>query len=349
MFLPDYTGSNPYQKNLAAALDEEVIIGGRGEVLPLLRTIRSREDVSVIHLHWLHPYIFGASGLKTAAQLSLTILQLIVLGLRGVPVVWTVHNVVSHESPCPRVERWFKHVFVRFGFCSGIFVHCRAVAERLVDEYNLPGDVGQRVSVIPHGHYVDNYADEITKAEARTELGLGPDETVFLYFGQIRPHKAVPRLIETFKSVEDAEYRLLIVGRPMDESLERTVREKGADDARIRPVLEFVPDEEIQRYMNAADAVVLPYNDITTSGSAILAMSFGKAIIIPRDGCVPELLDEDGALMYPPGDEEGLRDALVEARTRDLASMGEHNGNAVRRYDWDDIAETTSRVYSRVR
>jgi glycosyltransferase involved in cell wall biosynthesis len=349
LFLPDARDWNPYQSNLANSIDIEVIFGEDEKYLPILHSVRSRDDISLIHFHWIHSYIFQRSGPKTAAQLTLTIIQLLILRIRGIPMVWTVHNVMSHESPSPWLERWFKHAFIRFGFCDALFVHCEAVEDSIIKEYNLPEDVREQVQVIPHGHYLNNYENDISKEEARSELGIDRDGTVFLYFGQIRPYKGVPYLMDEFSSLEAPNSRLLVVGSPMNESIKNTVQEKSKTDDRITTVLEFVPDEDIQLYMNASDCVVLPYNEITTSGSAVLAISFSKAVIIPRHGCVPEQLDEEGSLMYPPGTEDGLRTALTEALNRDLASMGKHNGELARQYDWDEIAETTYRVYSRLK
>jgi len=349
IFLPDYTAGNPYQTNLADALDEDVDFGDAGGVFSILHAVRANEGVSAVHFHWLHPYIFAGSRLKTVARLALTVFQLFVLRLWSIPMVWTVHNLMSHESQYPSLERRFKHAFIRFGFCDSLIVHCEALEESIIEEYNLPENVREQVHVIPHGHYLNNYENEVSKKEARPELGLDQEETVFLYFGLIRPYKGVPYLIDEFTSIEASNIRLLVVGNPMNESIEEIVREKSATDNRVTTVLEFIPDEDIQLYMNACDCVVLPYNKVTTSGSAVLAMSFGKAIIIPRHGCVSEQLDEEGSLIYPPDSEEGLRTALSEALNRDLMSMGEYNKQLAHQYDWGGIAETTSRVYSRLK
>jgi glycosyltransferase involved in cell wall biosynthesis len=264
-------------------------------------------------------------------------------------MVWTVHNVMSHESQYPWLERRFKHAFIRFGFCDSLFVHCEAVEESIIEEYNLPENIREQVHVIPHGHYLNNYKNEVSKEEARSELGLDQEETVFLYFGQICPYKGVPYLIDEFTSIEAPNIRLLVVGNPMNELIEETIPKKSAIDDRITTVLEFVSDEDIQLYMNACDCVVLPYNEITTSGSAVLAISFGKPIIIPRRGCVPDQLDEKGSLIYPPDSPDGLRTALSQALDGDLMSMGEHNEKLARQHDWEEIAETTSQVYSRLK
>lgn len=349
VFLPNYTSANPYQSNLAAGLDEEVAFGDSDGFLPILSAVRSCDEVSVVHFHWLNPYLVTSSRLRTVGRLALTLLQLVVLRLAGISVVWTVHNVVSHESLHPRVERWAKGAFIRFGFCDAVFVHCEAVREDIAESYGLPASlVRERTRVIPHGHYIDNYANDTSPADARELLGLDSDTLVFLFFGQVRPYKGVLRLIDAFEAVDVDDARLLIVGSPIDQSIERAVRRRSATADRVHTYLEFVPDDEIQRYMNAADCVVLPYDDITTSGSAILAMSFGKPVIAPRTGCVPVHLDDVGSLLYPPGDPQGLPSALVAASTHELAAMGEHNRRAVRAYDWDAIAATTARVYAQV-
>jgi glycosyltransferase involved in cell wall biosynthesis len=346
IFLPDGTSGNPYQRNLADALDEEVAFAGVRGFFPILRVVWSHDDVSTIHFHWLEAYIqVNSSALKTFALLIVTIIQLVILRLKCIRMVWTVHNVLSHESRYPWLERWFKKAFIRFGFCDHLFVHCEAVVDSIITEYNLSEDVLNKVQVIPHGHYLDNYENEIPKEEARSELGLKHYETIFLFFGQIRPYKGVQTLIDEFKSVETPNSRLLVVGSPMNESIEKTVLEKSAADDRVTTVLDFIPDEDIQLYMNASDCVVLPYNEITTSGSAALALSFGKAIIIPRRGCVPEQLDEEGSLIYSTDTVNALRTALTESLNRDLVSMGKHNEQLARQYDWKVIAEMTSQVY----
>lgn len=356
VFLPDATGGNPYQSNLANSLDEDVVIRDRvlfderESLFPILSALPTDRDVTAIHFHWLQPYIFSKSASRTVIRLLLTIVQLLVVRLMGIPVVWTVHDVISEQSSefgYPKLERWFKHAFIRFGFCNHIFVHCESARTAVLQEYNLPDRLRGRVTIVPHGNYLDNYSDEVSTKEARSRLGLDDEKTVFLFFGQIRPYKGVEQLIDAFKLLGGEQYRLLVVGLPLNESIEETVQQKSAEDSRIRTTLEFIPDEEIQVYMNAADVVVLPFNEITTSGSAILAMSFGKAIIMPRLGCLPELVNENGAIMYSPDNEGGLLEALESSQDHNLDAMGDYNLELAHEYDWASIASTTRDRYYR--
>ena len=52
--------------------------------------------------------------------------------------------------------------------------------------------------------------------------------------------------------------------------------------------------------MNASDVVVLPFRDILTSDSAILAMSFGKPVITPAIGCTLDILKDSRNFPYNP-------------------------------------------------
>jgi glycosyltransferase involved in cell wall biosynthesis len=346
VFVPDYTGGNPYQSNLAAALDEEVVLGGKGGTLPVVRALWSY-DVSVVHYHWVNQYFHGDSRWERAVSLAVFAVQLLAVRLSNVTVVWTVHNVRLHESPHPRLERRFKRWFVRSGTCDRLIVHCERVVDAVVDEYDLSPVDRDRIDVIPHGHYLDNYENDVSVAEAREELGIDGSVTVFLFFGLIRRYKGVFDLVSAFQDASIPESRLLIAGNPRTRAIERELDRQISEDERITGVFEFVPDEEIQYYMNAADVVVLPFRETTTSGSAVLAMSFGRGVVVPRLGCLPELVDEAGAVSYGPDRPGGLADALRAAATRNTTAMGEHNLERVGRFDWESVARMTERTYAR--
>lgn len=346
VFVPDYTGGNPYQGNLATALEEDVLLGGVDGALPVVRALWSR-DVSVVHYHWVNQYFHGETRRARALSLLLFAVQVLAVRLSGAVVVWTVHNVRLHEATYPRLEYWFKRWFVRSETCDRLVVHCEAVVDDVIDEFDLSQSVRDRIDVVPHGHYLDDYPDELSAAEARADLGLEDAGTVFLFFGLIRRYKGVTDLVEAFGEASIAGSHLLVAGNPQTDALAADLdRRVGATD-RTTAVFEFVPDDEIQRYMNAADVVVLPFRETTTSGSAVLAMSFGRALVVPRLGCLPELVDEAGAVAYDPNDPDGLRDALRRAASRDTDAMGTHNRERVAQFDWPTIARATERTYAR--
>jgi glycosyltransferase involved in cell wall biosynthesis len=111
--------------------------------------------------------------------------------------------------------------------------------------------------------------------------------------------------------------------------------------------LKFIPDDDIQAYMNAADIVVLPYKNLLTSGAAMLAMSFGKPIIAPNVKCIADTLDNEGSFLY--SNENSLSGALQNVLEKDriaLQNMGIHNLRLAEQFGWDEIAKKTYGVYN---
>jgi len=98
--------------------------------------------------------------------------------------------------------------------------------------------------------------------------------------------------------------------------------------------------------MNASDVVVLPFRDILISGSAILAMSFGKPVITPAIGCTLDILKDVGNFLYDPSNNlfEVMRRVMNE-HTRNLIKIGKRNFEISRQFQWVKIAKRTYEVY----
>jgi len=206
---------------------------------------------------------------------------------------------------------------------------------------------GHKIEVIPHGGFVDTFPNSISRKEARNRLNLSSTDLTFLFLGLIRPYKGVLELIESFHELDSSCAKLIIAGKPRDEQLIKLIRNKADGNSNIRLILQSIPDDEVQAYMNAADIMVLPYRDILNSGSVILGMSFGKAIITPYLGCMPEVLNSSGSFLYDPGEQDGLLNAMkraMDAKAR-LLEMGNYNLSLAKKLDWRDIAASTYRVY----
>ncbi len=196
-----------------------------------------------------------------------------------------------------------------------------------------------RVVVIPHGNYIDNYENKMDLVQARKWLQLSDEDIVFLFFGSLRYYKGVNELVEAFNKLDVPKAKLLIVGKPSDVKLAGDLTNICKGNKRIKIVLDFIPNNQIQIYMNGSDIVVCPYKNILTSGAIILAMSFGKPIIAPRIGCIPDILDCDGSFLYNPLDKGGLLKAMQLASRANLTRMGKHNFRLAKELKWGDIAK----------
>lgn len=345
---PDYSGTNPYQRLLAEALSERGVdaepVDRHDALMPLAALRGGRPDV--LHVHWLRAFVIGDRAPVTALKGAVFLSQLALLSLLGVRVIWTAHNVLEHDPQTPRLERVVRHLLVRVA--DAVVVHCPGAVTTLVDAYRLPDRYRDRFVVVPHGHYDGVYEDEVTRREAHETLGLDDPSLVVCFFGRVAPYKNVPRLVRAFRGLDREDAALVVAGRPTDRELARAIRSAVGSDDRVRLDLSFVPPDRVQVHLNAADVVVLPFEDVLTSGSVVTAMSFGLPVLIPDVGCSPAFLPSDGGFCYEDdGTTAALRAALsrVASDPTDLSRVGAANRRAIRRFGWSHVAARTKRVY----
>jgi beta-1,4-mannosyltransferase len=92
-----------------------------------------------------------------------------------------------------------------------------------------------------------------------------------------------------------------------------------------------------------SNAIVLPFADTLTSGSAILSMTYGKALILSDAarvfGCVP---DDGAAYFRDTGELTRLLEPLDHSK---LKNMGQTNLEKANKMKWSDVGKLTTNAY----
>jgi glycosyltransferase involved in cell wall biosynthesis len=343
---------NAYMTLLSNALREHGVEVRTPELLlffPLTRTALRNRDADVMQLDWIYDYYATEdldsrplNDLVSYLRAAAFLFDLLAVSLLNLRVVRTVHNKRSHEGIYPRAERIVSECV--FWVADAITVKCAAAAGEIAAAYRVP-EV-EEMSVIPDGNYIESYENDVSRATARTDLGIDEESFVFLFFGQVRSYKGVPELVEAFSSLEFPDAELWIVGSPYTDDIEARVTALVEADPRIETRLSFVPDDRIQYYLNAADVLTLPYRKILNSGSAHLGLSFATPIVAPKIGCLPETVPPENDLLYDPA-ADGLVQALRHAyESPDLDSVGRANYQRARDLNWDRTCELLLGVYA---
>jgi glycosyltransferase involved in cell wall biosynthesis len=349
ILLPSYTW-NPYQRLLAAGLREQGIeasaVSEWPERSPIVGAWRAQGRPDVVHIHWIHDFLGGSKGRPSRRNVLGFDLQLRLLKARGVRIVWTVHNLKGHEAGGaggdPRDADAHRIIIER---ADATILHCAYARDALIELYRPSAAAQARLHVLPHGNYVRQYEVDADATAARAALGLASAGTVFAFVGSIRGYKGVAELLDAFGDGLGPDARLLVCGKPLPAKLGRELEERAAADARIVLRLERIPEEDLSRVLRAADVVVLPFRDILTSGSAILALSHGRPVVAPAMGCLPETLPQDAAILYDPGAPDALGAALRRAAQSDLVAMGARARAYADGLDWGPIAAQTAWLY----
>lgn len=348
-FIPCY-GGNPYQDLLRAGVEDH---GCEVEMYPTglkqLLTLAFRSGVDVVHFHWPDQFVFGKSYAGTVARSFFTYCLFWIIKLRGIGVVWTVHNLHNHENRFASIERRFLKAFIS-NIAAQVIVHCDAAMEMVVKEFGE--SIRQKISVIEHGHYALVGEKTLAKNKAREKLGWSSTGLVFVFVGNVRLYKGILELVESFEKVESTSSTLLIAGKVQDlneqKVLEKRIQEMGAKRISFEPG--YLSDERLSLFLAAANVFVAPFRDVLTSGSVILAMSNGLPVIAPRLGCLPEALSQQKDFTYCPNEKNGLTDAIKFAIDNpNLANeFGEKNLAFCReRLCWDRVGMLTSNVYEK--
>jgi glycosyltransferase involved in cell wall biosynthesis len=138
---------------------------------------------------------------------------------------------------------------------------------------------------------------------------------------------------------------LLIVGKPVVAEEAQRLREAADADARVLLDLREVPDAEVSGVHLCADAAVLAYRDVFSSGALLLALSFGLPVVAPDVGTAAEIAGASASELFKPG---RLTEALDRSRTADRTARTRAARAVAERYDWGGVANQTAALYARV-
>lgn len=297
-----------------------------------LKLLFSRPDI--LHVQYLALLSIG---------LPLELIPLKIGRACGTKIVCTVHNLLPHDTG-DRHRKVFQRLY---SMADSIICHNSVTADCLIAEFGI---AAAHIQVIPHGA-LQPMEKPLTQSEARNALLLPADRRMVLWQGVISAYKGIDFLLDAWKLVEPGA--LLVIAGTGDASLIDQLRERVAGMTRddVRLDLFFIPPEVLPLYFRAADVVVYPYRQITTSGAMMTGLGHGKAIIATRLPTFTEMLqDEKEALLVPYGDTAALAHAM-ERLMHDAALRGRLEMGAcsiAAQFSWNQIAASTRACYEHV-
>jgi len=342
VFVPLDIASHSYLELLYSNLGDK---GVQSYGLSGVKDLKNILKADVIHLHWIEFFI------RTPGSLLLTSLKFIfwIILLTSTKyflskkIVITLHNIKPHESVYPNLENFGFNYY--FKIANAIIVHNEWSKKQVSMNYkNLKG----KIHVVPHGNFVGYYPNQISKKEARDILGIPQDAFTILYFGKIKKYKGLVMLLSALKDIIDDDVWFVICGKPEDEKISKDLLEFNEQYNNSILKLHYIPDIEIQIYMNSCDVGILPYEDITTSGSLILFGSFKRTVIIPHLEPIKETVGDD-VIYYMSGDINNLKEKIYEAKNGDLSKKDNNIYSSLLQYDWGHIASKTKNIYQNIK
>jgi len=265
----------------------------------------------IVHIQWPEQ-LFGWQSIDKNDLKKLTD-QLEFWKNIGSKIVITRHNVFPHTLNELYIEAY-----------DAIYSHCDAVIHysyASIDNFHTiydPKEIHPIHKMIYHPMYsdIENNSD---KKSARDYLGIPDDKKVILIFGMVRDDKERQFALDVFNGL-DIENKLLLAPKWYGPVSKRTPAKWLLSRVKIffdRPGKEFklsqyfVPEEEIQMYMNASDIVFIPRFEVLNSGVLLLAYSFNKIVVAPSAGSIGEISALSGNPSYEVAN---ISDAILKIK-----------------------------------
>ncbi len=242
--------------------------------LPLRAEALASNGVHVAHLHWGEWAWQSRGRFEWRRRNGVKALGRFIADAerRGIVVIWTVHNLAPHESSRRSDEDGF--VLLHHRATLRIF-HSRHARDEALERYGASGDT----IVMPHGNYDGAFPAPRSRELVRTELGLRPETRMLLCAGNVRAYKGTEVAVMAMQELARRGYQLLIAGRAEGRALAEIRRAvRGISGVRLeagRMVAQRLADLH-----EAADAVLLPYSDVTGSGALLAALTQSRAVIV---------------------------------------------------------------------
>lgn len=295
-------------------------------------------DYDVVHLHFPEYATFDLQDAYVGNKLTDDFIDEIEARLKywadHARIVITRHVLLPHaERSNPKWERLYE---IFYTYADAVVHFANASIEEFKERYlktQFYRGVPPTHAIVPHANYA-SLPNEISRQQARSQLGISPQAKVMLVFGAIRNDDEAQLILDTFNRIQTRD-KILLVSRWREKGgplrrVERWQRDAKRLYYKLHPRyvfnFGFVKEEDAQLYLNAADVLFIPRLKVLNSGNITLGMTFGKVVVGPNCWDVGELLRETGNVVFDE-DHPATASAAME-QAFDLAAntdLGERN------------------------
>jgi glycosyltransferase involved in cell wall biosynthesis len=292
----------------------------RGARASLGRLIDEGHDFDLIDAHYFYP-----DGVA-AAQLGQYFNKPVVITARGSDI----SLIAQYRKPRALIQ-----------WAASKAAHSITVCEALRTEMMALGVDGKRITALRNGVDLQRF-QPLDRAAIRDELGL--QGFVLLSVGHLVPVKGHELAVGAMPLLPDATLLLAGAG-PERPRLEALARELGVE-GRVR-FLGAVPQTELVRYYNAADALVLASSREGWANVLLEAMACGTPVVASRVWGTPEVVAAPAAgVLMDERSAAGVADGVRRLRA------GGIDRDATRRYaegfSWDATTQGQLRLFNRI-
>lgn len=239
--------------------------------------------------------------------------------------------------------------------CStGVYPNSKGLYEFIVKNKYAPK---QKLKVIANGSsngintsfFSPSQVSEEKKNELKQQLGVKPNDFVFVFVGRLVGDKGINELVEAFSSLDTANVKLLLVG-PTEKELD-PLKENTLHEIQTNPnILSVGFQKDVRPYFAISDALAFPsYRE----GFPNVVMQAGAmelpSIVSDINGCNEIIVEGENGLIFPPKQVNPLLKAMKQLlENKELYTQLKQNSRRmiVERYEQSVVWEAILQEYN---
>lgn len=251
------------------------------------------------------------------------------------------------------VRRWCERVVMRR--CARVIVLSEFMKQRVQAVHGIAED---RIRVISGAVDSERFRPTNDSADVRRQLGLPVDRTILMTVRNLVPRMGLEQFVRAVAMIrEEIPGVLAIIGGegPLRDEITGLIQRLQLKDHVRLPG--FIPEDELPKYYQAADLVVMPTYELEGFGLVTIeALACGTPVLGTPVGATPEILRGiDPALLIGGTHAEAMAESLrtiirrFRARPGERAELAAKGVQAVRaNYTWDRHCATLADVLADV-
>jgi glycosyltransferase involved in cell wall biosynthesis len=252
-----------------------------------------------------------------------------------------------------RARRWIERIVLRR--CHHVIVLSEFMKQQVIATHGM---TPKSITVVPGAADPAMFYPPQDRNEIRRELKLPENRTVLFTVRNLVPRMGLEYLLEAMTMLGDAQRDLLLLiggDGQLRSRLEEHISSKGLHDA-VR-LLGFVPEDQLAKYYQASDLVVMPTLQLEGFGLVTVeALACGTPVMGTPVGAIPEVLSRVDPMFVTEGtDAASLAKTLRLILKRFRSQPGERErwatkGRAMveQRYNWVAHTADLDRLFVRL-
>lgn len=249
-----------------------------------------------------------------------------------------------------RARRWIERTVIRR--CHHVIVLSEFMKRQVMASHGI---APESITVVPGAADPATFYPPHDRKEIRRELKLPESCTILFTVRNLVPRMGLEHLLDAMAMLrEERRNLLLLIGGEgqLRSRLEELIHSKGLQDS--VQLLGFVPEEQLAKYYQASDLVVMPTQRLEGFGLVTVeAMACGTPVMGTPVGAIPEVLSTVDSLLVTEGTDGqslGKTLQLLLRRFRDQPGERERVSKRARevverRYNWGAHTADLDRLF----